>query len=453
MKDGELEYTIEKVMNSFLDHSKNQSIQVISHFDTDGISSAAIMIKALQRLDLKFSLQIIKGLNKNIINSLDKNKITLFLDLASGSLKEIEESQIKKVYIIDHHEINVEDLPENVEIINPELTQKQKISSSGLTYLFCKKIDEKNKDSAKIAVLGMIGDMLEKEIDELNNQILEDGEIQRIRGLLIYPSTRPINKVLEYSSNPFIPGVTGNPLGVMELLREAGLTPVGGRYQNLIDLTPDEMERLVTSIVLRNPKKKHKDLVGNLFLIKMFGKLEDARELSAKINACSRVGSSYVALSFCLENQQYKKRAESIHTKYKQQLLSGIKYAQENKIENKGYVLLNAKDNINDTMIGTISSIISNSPDYEEGTVVIGMSYDGKEKIKVSGRNCGKQGRNLRELFIEVMEPFNGEAGGHHNAAGCVLNIEDEEEFLERIKRHLELEVVRIGEKQNEHNI
>ena len=450
MKDGELEKKLEEIVNSFLETSKGENIEVISHFDTDGITSAAIMIQALKRLDQKFSLRILKGLTKEIINSLDKNKIIFFLDLASGSLKDIQDRDLKKVYIIDHHEIDVEKIPKNVEILNPELTSKQKISSSGLTYLFCKKIDERNKEFAKIAILGMIGDMLEKEIDELNNGILEDGEIQRKRGLLIYPSTRPLNRVLEFSSNPFISGVTGNPKGVSELLREANLNQEEGKYKNLIDLTEEEMERLVTSIVLRNPEKKHQDLIGDLFLIKLFGKLEDAREISAIINACSREGRPEIAIGFCLENLEYKKKAESIHTKYKQQLISGIKFAQEQKkINGKGYIILNAKDKIKDTMIGTISSILANSTTYEEGTVIIGMGYDGKEKIKVSGRNVGRNGRNLKELLSTVMESFNGEVGGHHSAAGCLVDIKDEEEFIERIKRELEIEVIKIGNHQN----
>lgn len=449
MKDGELEETIEKVVESFEKERTKNNLQVISHFDTDGITSASIMMKTLKRLDQKFSIKIIKSLKKEFIDSLDKNKTIVFLDLASGSLNHIREAGLKKVFIIDHHEVNSEDIPENVEMINPSITKKQKISSSGLTYLFAKKIDERNKEMAKLAVLGMIGDMMEKEIDELNNQIIYDGEIMRKRGLLIYPSTRPLNRVLEYSSNPFIPGVTGNQKGTIELLREAGLSPENKKYKNLLELTEDEMERLVTSIVLRNPEKKHKDMIGDLFLIKLFGKLEDAREISAKINACSRVGKPEVALGLCLENLEFKKKAESIHTKYKQQLISGIKYANEKKAEGKGYVLLNAKDNIKDTMIGTISSIISNSPGYEKGTVVIGMSYDGEDKIKISGRNVGREGRNLKEFLEEIMESFSGEVGGHHSAAGCIINKEDEEEFIQKIKRGLELEVVKIGERQN----
>jgi RecJ-like exonuclease len=450
MRSDSLESLLKETADSFLEKVKGQSVEVVSHFDSDGVTSAAIMVQTLKRLDQKFSLRIIKSLTKEFVYSLDKEKTVIFLDLASGNLKSIGEARLKKVFIIDHHEVNPEDIPDNVEIVNPEICEKQKISSSGLTYLFCKKIDERNKEFAKLAVIGMIGDMLDKEMGGLNYGILEEGDIQKRRGLLIYPSTRPINKVLEFSSSPIIPGVTGDPLRVIELLREAGLKPENGRYKNLVDLTEEEMENLVTSIILRNPKKKHKDLIGDLFLVKMFGKLEDAREISAKINACSRAGKPEVALGFCLENAEAKKKAESIHTKYRQQLISGIKYAQsEEKIKGKGYVILNAKDRIKDTMIGTISSILASSPGYEEGTTIIGMSYDGNNKIKISGRNVGKEGRNLKELLSDVMESFDGEVGGHHSAAGCVIDIDDEEEFINKIRKHLEIEVVKIGRENN----
>ena len=189
------------------------------------------MAKTLKKLDKKFSLKIVKSLEKNFIEELSKDKITVFLDLASNSLHHIEESGLKEVFIIDHHEITQE-IPKKVTIINPELYKKQKISGAGLTYLFCREICKDIKNMAKLAILGMVGDVLEKEIDKLNKEILDDGEIKRKKGLLIYPSTRPLNKTLEYCSEPYIPGVTGNSQGVLELLREVNLTPTNGKYKS-----------------------------------------------------------------------------------------------------------------------------------------------------------------------------------------------------------------------------
>jgi RecJ-like exonuclease len=442
-KKNSLEEHIKKVCDSFLEKSKGKEIQVISHFDTDGISSAAIMIKALKRLDKNFTLKILKSLDEQAILDLPKDKVTIFLDLASGSLDYIGESSLKDVFIIDHHEI-IKEIPKNVEIINPQLHEKQKLSTSSLAYLFCKQLDDKNKESAKLAVLGMVGDMLEKEIDKLNNHILEDGEIKKKRGLLIYPSTRPLNRTLEFCSQPFIPGVTGNPQGVTELLREADLIPKSGKYKSIIELDQGQMEKLVTMIMLRNPKCRYEGIIGDIFLIKMFNKLEDAREISAMVNACSRFGESTTALQFLMEIPKAKKSAESIHIKYKQMLVSSLKFvSQVEKIQGKDYVIINAKNNVKDTMIGTIASILQNSALYEEGTIIITMAYY-DDKIKVSARTVGRTGRNVREILNNVVEKVSGEVGGHEFAAGCMISQSKEQEFINLLKKNFEIELVKV---------
>ena len=442
-REETLELQIEKIAKEFLETSKNKKICVISHFDTDGIASAAIITKTLKKLDKEFSIEIIKNLEKEFIFKLPKEKIILFLDLASGSLENIKNAGLEDVFILDHHEI-VQEIPDNVQIANPQLHNKQKISGSGITYLFCKSLDSGNKELAKLAVLGMIGDRLEKDIGKINKDILEDAETKTKRGLLIYPSTRPLNRALEYCSNPYIPGVTGNLQGTLELLREAGLKPTQKGYQSLLELNEKEMTKLVTAILLRNPKAKQENIVGDIFLLKFYNKMEDARELSARINACSRFGDPGAALQFCMESPKSKKRAEQIHVKYKQLLISGLRFAEETeKITGKEFVIINAKQEIKDTMIGTIASIISSSAIYESGTAIIGMAYCEK-KIKISARSVGNEGRNLREVLAKVVDNMGGEVGGHEFAAGCLIDQEKENDFINHIKKNFEIEVVKV---------
>ncbi len=435
-KEESLEQEIKEIAEEFLGKSKERGIQIISHFDTDGITSVTIMIQALKKIDRTFSVKIVKSLEEQFIFDLPKDKIILFLDLASGSLNHIAEAGLKDVFIIDHHEI-IQQIPENVRIINPELNSKQKISSSCLTYLFCKEIDEENRKFAKLAVLGMIGDTLEKNIERLDNGILEDGEIKKKRGLTIYPSTRPLNRTLEFCSDPYIPEVTGNPAGVLELLRETGLNSANGKCKSLMELNEEEMKKLITAIMLRNPKTKNKDIIGDIFLIKFFNKLEDARELSAKINACSRFGESGTAIQFCMEIPNIKEKVESIHARYRQELLSAIKFAfASTSIKGRGFLIINAKNNIRDTMIGTIASILSKSSLYEEGTLVTLLAYY-EDKIKISARIVGEKGRNAREILNSIIEKIGGEAGGHQFAAGCIISREKEKEFIDLLKKIL----------------
>jgi RecJ-like exonuclease len=443
LKSKNLESEIELIANKFMEAISNKDVLIVSHFDTDGITSATILIQTLRKLDKKFSLKIVTRLEEEMILKLPKDKIIIFLDLASGSLNHLSKLNLENIFIIDHHQI-FQKIPEKLNIINPQFSGKEEISSSSLVYLFCKKLNPENKELAKLAILGMIGDSMEKSIDKLNNLIINDAEVKRKRGLLIYPSTRPLNRVLEYCSDPYIPGITGNPKGVSELLREIGLNPLNGKYKNLIDLSEEEMSKLVTAIFLKNPKVKNKEIIGDIFLIKFFNKLEDARELSAIINACSRLGEPETALQFCMELTKAKKKAEMIHAKYKQFILSGLKFISESeKIEGNGFVIINAKEKIKDTIIGTIASILSNSSIYEEGTIITAMAYY-EDKIKVSARNVGRKGRNVRQILSSIIEKIGGEVGGHEFAAGCMLKREKEKEFLEHLKKSLEMELVKI---------
>jgi single-stranded-DNA-specific exonuclease len=443
MESKNLESEIEIIANKFIEATLSKEILVISHFDTDGITSAAIMLQTLKKMDKRFSVKILKRIEEETIFQLPNDKIILFLDLASGSLNYIVKANLKNVFIIDHHELTQE-IPEGIYMINPQLNGKEEISSSSLVYLFCKHLVEENTEFAKLAILGMIGDSMEKSIDKLNNLILNDGEVKRKRGLLIYPSTRPLNRTLEYCSDPYIPGITGNTLGVVELLREVGLSPAGGKYKSLIELDDNEMSKLVTAIVLKNPKVKNREIIGDIFLIKFFNKLEDARELSAMINACSRMGDSGTALEFCMESGKAKKKAELIHTKYKQVIISGLKsVAESEKIEGDGFVIINARQRIQDTVIGTIASILSNSSLYEEGTMITTMAYY-DDKIKISARSVGKSGRNIRKILAGVVDQTGGEVGGHEFAAGCMIKQDKEREFMDLLKKSFEIELVKI---------
>lgn len=443
MESKNLESEIRHIANKFTEISPEEEILVLSHFDTDGITSAAIFIQTLKKLDRRFSLKIVKRLEEETIKKLPSDKTIVFLDLASGSMDKLSEINLKEIFIIDHHEI-FQEIPDKINIINPQLNGKEELSSSSLVYLFCKELTGENKELAKLAILGMIGDYMEKNIDKLNNLIINDGEVKRKRGLLIYPSTRPLNRTLEYCSEPYIPQITGNSEGVRELLKEIGLNPSNGKYKSLIELDEDEMSKLVTAIMLRTPKVKSKKIVGDIFLIKLFNKLEDARELSAMINACSRLGESDIAIQFCMEISGAKKRVELMHTRYKQFIISGLKHASESdKIEGKGFVIINAKEKIKDTIIGTIASILSNSSIYEEGTIITTMAYY-EDKIKVSARSVGDNDRNLREILTTVIDKIGGEVGGHKLAAGCMIKQEKEEEFLDFLKKNLEIEMVKI---------
>jgi len=440
-----MQQSIKAASEKFLASIRDKTLTVISHFDTDGITSAAIIARTLSRLKKKFSIRILKQFEPSILEEI-KNDVVLFLDLGSSNLKKIAQlnsQSNKEVFVIDHHEIT-DEVPGNIVVINPQLHKGEEISASGLTYLFCKEICQPGhiQELAKLAVLGMVGDMLDQELSKLNNEILKDAEVIIKKGLLLYPATRPLHKALEYGSGLYIPGITGNSRGVFDLLAEAGIRKENDSFKSLIDLSEEEMSKLLTAVLLR--KKDSKDIIGNIYLLRFFNKLEDARELSAMINACSRLGNPEIAIALCLNNKKARSKAEEIYANYKQQIIQALNFVEQNKIEGKGYVIVNAKDMIKDTIIGTIISIISNSKTYPVGTVVVGLAYD-NDKIKASARICGRDGRNVRQVLEFATKDLpEVECGGHPFAAGCLVHKNFEQNFINNLHKAMELEVVKI---------
>ena len=416
--------------------SLHKPIKVISHFDTDGITSAAVMSRTLERWNKKFSLMPVKGLEEEFIKKLPEDHVLVFVDLASNSMQYLKEKKTE-VFIFDHHEI-IQEIPENVTMINPVRSKEEPISGAGICYLFAKTISKANRDLANLAVIGMVGDMMEKNISKYYDEIIRDADIPIRKGLLIYPATRSLDKALEYSSNPYIPGVSGSFKGVMELLKEANIPKINGKFKSLLELTEDEMSSLVTAVMLRCSGQPVENIIGNLYSLKFFNKQEDPRELSALINACSRMDSPMIALGFCLGNRSCKDEAERIYINYKQHLIAALRYIESmDKITGKQYAIINAKDNVKDTIIGTVTSMISNSPTYPEGTIIIGLAYN-QDKIKVSARLSGRKGRNVREVLNQVVVPLGGEVGGHPNAAGCLISREHEAIFIDELRKTLD---------------
>jgi single-stranded-DNA-specific exonuclease len=427
---------------SFTDHSKSCRVRIVAHTDTDGITSAAIISRALNRAGINFSLVTVKSLSEDFVSKLPHDSIVVFLDLGSSSLESF--GHLKRVFVIDHHEIKGSPLA-NTCLINPLVFgEKEELCSSSISYFFSRHIDDRNVDLAHLAVIGSVGAMI-KERGRLNLEILSDARVSPKKGLLLYPATRPLDKVLEYSSSLFIPGVTGNAVGSLDILKEAGIIrDSSGKFKSLIELNEDETSRLLTSIFLRRRDYDNSSIIGNIYLVKFFNRLEDAREISALINACSRAGFPGISLSLCLDNKSSKAEADRIHAKYRQEVIEAVNFANSvPKIVGEGYVIINAGSRVRDSLIGTVSSIISFSSHYKPGTFIIGYCFSG-DKVKFSLRIVGSSSRRAVDVLSSVMSSISGEWGGHASAAGCLINKSDCDKFLDIIRKHLEIEVVQI---------
>ena len=447
--------------------SSDGIIHIITHLDTDGLTSGAILIKILKQYDQRFSITILKQLEDSIIDELEEKaskqkwKAVVFLDLGSNKLSKIRTlSKTVPVFVLDHHEM--EDEFENIDNFNESFKNSffvnakktDRISAAGLSYLLAKELGG-DKKFAQLALLGMIGDILDKSISKLNNLILKDAQESGMkikRGLIVFSAMRPIHKALEFSSSIFIPGVTGNFNGSLKMLKDIGINvkiPKG--WKTLLDLNEEELSRLITSILVKRVSNGHnQDIIGNIYLVKIGNQFWDAREVSTMLNACGRLNYSDSALAFLLESKDARYEIEGVYSKYKHHLIKALTWVEgAKKIEGEKYVIVNAKSSIKDTIIGTVMSIIASSFLYSEGTILVGMAYRPDNKIKISARIVKDRNKenteiNLNKIIGSVIKTIGGEFGGHANASGGLIPQDKEKSFIELIEKELSIRELKI---------
>ena len=426
--------------------------------DADGISSAAIMIKLLKKLQFKFSLSIVQQLTNDVLKQLSREHYSqyIFTDLGSGQINNIKGNLAnRKALILDHH-LLTKDVKqyENIMHVNPfihGIDGGTAVSGSGVVYLFSKQVFE-IKDMAHIALLGAIGDMQENDgFSELNNVILEDatkaGKIRIERGLRFFGyQTKPLYQMLKYSTDLYIPGVTGDDKGAAEFMQSLGIQlKRGDDFTKLSDLNEEEMKNLAAAIILKRKKEENPDdIFGNIYVLtdeKHGSPTRDAREFSTLLNACGRLGRASLGMGACLGNENNKIAAISSLQDYKNEIIKAVNWYWTNintpyVIKGDKYIIINAQDNILATINGTLASILSKSGNFEDGTLIMAMAQLIDNTTKVSLRVSGKvnESVDLRKILKSIIKETGGEAGGHRLAAGAIVPTEKERMFVEKAK-------------------
>jgi len=453
---------IKKTVEEFKKIDKKETIRVISHLDADGISAASLMVKCLNNDNRKYSISIIQQIKKEVLESLAKEPYNCFVftDIGSGALTDIEKLfEGKKVFIFDHHEPEKSEIKsDNVFFLNPHkfgIDAGKEVSGSGVVYLFASCLDKKMEEFAHVAIIGAIGDMqehngFEKINDEILKTAIDKGKIKVIRGLRLFGAqTKPLHKVLEYCTDPFIPGVTGSESGAIQFLHQIGINPKhGNEWKKVIHLSKEEMKNLVTGVILKRlDEKAPDDVLGNVYILrgeKEESPTKDAKEFATLLNACGRLDKASLGIGACLGDEKIKKKAIYLMGAYKREIVTSLNWYNENKTSSfvdkgEGYVIINAQDKIRPTLIGTLASILSKSNNAEEKFIMsMAQLIDGTTKVSL--RMCGNNnGVDLKQIIASIIKDIpDCEAGGHANAAGALIPTDMEQEFIKKAKVILE---------------
>ncbi len=435
---------------------KKNTVAVISHFDTDGLCAANIMAKALEQENISFTKTIVQNINNDVLDNITED-IVLFLDVGAAKIDAIEEKLTgKKIFVLDHHESQGN--ATTITHLNPHLegiTERNAISGAGVVYFFALGMNAENRALAHFGVLGALGDTQEKNgFAELNNRILQHAIIQKSvkvgqRLKLFGLTSRPLVKVLEYSNDIEIPGVTGSKEGVKNFLDGLRIQyEWKGRLKKWYNLRPYDQEKITHRILQLKKDVPEKELIVPTYSLVSYDyrrELNDMKEFATIVNACGRLEEYDVAFDALNADPVGQQHALMQLRLYKSTIYEGLQHVDKLReegslIETEKYAIINFKDQLRSSLAGVIASILARNKIYKEGVVVCTLAQEtkDKDKTKISLRlNKDTSGIQLQRILEKVTKEFGADSGGHDHAAGAVINIEDEEAFIKALEKAL----------------
>jgi len=446
----------------FVADAKNKSVAIIAHFDTDGLCAASIMEQALARENISFTTTCVQHIDDASLSLVDQDAdIILCVDIGATKISKLATFFPKKtILVLDHHQVLQEETTvTDVLHLNPYLDgidERNSISGAGVTYFFALGMNAKNREFAHLGVLGALGDTQEKRgFTELNNKILQHAIIQKTikvgkRIKLFGLFSRPLVKVLEYSSDISIPGVTGSEDGAKRLLDDLRIQyEWRGRLKKWHNLRPWDQEKLTQKILELKRDTPEEELVVPTYSLThpdYRKELADMKEFATIINACGRLEEYRVALDALRADALGQEQALMQLRVYKSAIYEGLQLVEQMRTNNEliqsdSYVIINFKESLRPSLAGIIASILSRNRIYKEGIVVCTLARD-TELTKISLRlNKESSGLQLQVMLESIVQELDADAGGHDHAAGAVIKTADEEKFIALLEDSLKANV------------
>lgn len=441
---------------------ENGVVHVFSHLDADGLAAAGIIGKALFRLDARFRIRITQWINDKAIEEIlsEKPQLIVFTDLGSGYIDLLNEKLSDfKIVILDHHQVSGEKTA-NIVHVNPHLHEidgARDISGSGVTYFAAKAMDKANIDSAPIAVVGALGDMQDKYnqrmLGGLNEKIVEDAKSTGLltveKDLIFFGrETRPIHRILASTTNPFIPGISGEEDKSLAFLVSLDIKPKhGDKWRALRDLSEEEKKRLCSALadylLSKGLHYEVSNLIGHVYILNReepWTPLRDAREFSVLLNGTGRMDKPSLGVAVCMGDRgSALEEANKVLREYRRTLgkyLGWVMEKTERMEELENIYVVHGEDFLEDKIVGAISSILSSSLPNPEKPLIMYANVKEEETAKFSARTVDMathRGVNLGEVMQVAAEKFLGKGGGHNIAAGAQVPLKNINPFIKLV--------------------
>ncbi len=439
---------------------KDGFISCFSHLDADGVAAAGIIGKMLSRLDARFRIRVMQWVDEKIIAEItaDKPQLVIMSDFGSGYLDLLNEKIPNyKIVILDHHQITGTSNNPNFTMLNPHvygIDGATDVSGSGVAYFTAKTVNSANVDLAPIALVGALGDMQDKyeqrSLHSLNELIVNDavaaGLLKVEKDLTFFGrETRPIHKMLATTTNPFIPGLSGQETDSLNFVANLGIPlKQDGRLRSLCDLADEERKKLCSALadylLSRGLHMEVESLIGSIYVLtkeEPNTALRDGREFSVLLNSTGRMDRPSLGIAICMGDRKAAlEESNKILDDYRKNInkyLSWVSEKPERMKELENVYVIYGESFINEKIIGTVSSIIVSSLANNEKPLLAFANIEAEKAAKFSGRTTEaalRKGVNLGDVMRLASEAHGGKGGGHNIAAGSQVPLDQVEAFI-----------------------
>ncbi|MBN2110384.1 MAG: DHH family phosphoesterase [Methanosarcinaceae archaeon] len=428
---------------------KHKEIQLVSHIDADGISSGAIIAKALERAGIGYEMLFVKQLDETIVRDLaDTNpELTIFTDLGSGQIGHITGYGLNAI-VSDHHRPQGDmDLH-----LNPHLFGANgsfEISGSGTTFILANQLGN-NRDLADLAIVGCVGDMQYRKYGKLvslNREILEGNPsfiIPKTDISLYGKQTRPVFKMLQFSSDPYLPGLSGNEDACVDFLHRIGLRSSNDeKWRRWIDLTEEEKVRVTSSLLQYSVQKGISSyninrLVSECYLLLQESEgteMRDASEYATLLNATGRYMQAGTGMDVCMgDREEAYEDARRLLYEHRRNLVEGLNFVKDKGVIELSHLqFFDAGSSIPETIVGIVAGMSHASNNRHLPIVAFADKEDGHKVSARGTQELVNRGLNLSEAISQVCREIGGAGGGHDIAAGATVPFGKKEEFIEKL--------------------
>ena len=444
---------------------QNDRITIVSHMDTDGICAAAIISKALDRLNVERHVKFVNMLYRDVVDQISPTELIIFTDLGSSQLENVRgKFGDRDVIIIDHHEPEGESSWPGLVQLNAHffgMDGAHEISGAGMAYLLARELGA-NDDLSALAIVGAVGDVqnawgkLVGRNREIAQEGISSGWLEGKTDLLLYGRySRPIFKALELFSDPFIPGVTNSTEGCISMLKDLGIPQRGEQgWRRPVDLTDEEKKRLATELIARAFMHVPPELavyVPNLVIGEAYSlqreseasMLKDVNEFATLLNSTARNEQPLIGLEVAKGDRGVYYRAMlNLLRHHRRSIARGMEFVKQNGLQRTpgGRIqYFDATGVIKETFVGTVAGLALGHPVCDPYLPIVGIVRT-HGLAKISAR-CSKllflKGLNMAASIRGAAEAVGGEGGGHAIACGAQVEEERVEDFLREFEARL----------------